>query len=128
MAEGLTPKQEAFVQAIISGKTQSDAYRLAYDTSKMKPSSVHELASVLMTDVKISSRIKGIKEELAKHFMWTREDSVRELTSVINDMSARCSDRTAAVKVLNEMYGFNAPIKHDVNGTVTHEMAIEMLK
>ena len=124
----MTAKQEAFVQAVISGKTNSDAYRLAYDTDNMKPSSVHEKAAELMRNVKISSRIAAYKEELAKSYLWTREDSVRELTGVIADPSARCSDKTAAVKVLNEMHGFNAPIKHDINGTITHEMAIEMLK
>lgn len=57
----LTPKQEAFAQAIVGGKTQADAYRAAYNTSKMKESTLHELASRLMKKSKISARVAELQ-------------------------------------------------------------------
>ena len=122
MNEGLTAKQEKFAQAVASGKSQSDAYREAYDASRTKDSVIWSKASDLMTNGKVKERIQFLKLELSKSYLWTREDSVRELTSVINDMTAKCSDRTAAVKVLNEMHGFNAPVKHDITGDIVHEI------
>ena len=36
----LTPKQNAFVNALLQGKTASDAYREAYNCEKMSTASV----------------------------------------------------------------------------------------
>jgi phage terminase small subunit len=54
----LTPKQEKFCREIVSGKNQSDAYRAAYNTTKMSNESVWTLSSRLMTDVKVKARIQ----------------------------------------------------------------------
>lgn len=67
-----------------------------------------------MRDAQVAARIKELKAELADKELWTREDSVRTMKAVIADPEARCADKTAAVKVLNEMHGYNAPteLKH----------------
>ena len=44
----LTPKQHIFVQGILSGLNQSDAYREAYDVDGMAPATIHNEASKLM--------------------------------------------------------------------------------
>ena len=43
-ADTLTAKQSAFVDAIIAGKMPSEAYKLAYDTSKMNPATIAQRA------------------------------------------------------------------------------------
>ncbi len=53
----LTPKQEKFCQSVAKGLTYSDAYREAYNASKMKPESANRLAIKFMKDIK-SCRIK----------------------------------------------------------------------
>ena len=56
----LTAYQLKFVQNILSGMNQTDAYRGAgYDTSRSSDKTVHELASRLFANDKISSRIKA---------------------------------------------------------------------
>ena len=110
----LTAKQEAFCQAIADGKNQSDAYRTAYDASKTKPDVVNVKASQLAADGKLAVRISSLREALANKSLWTREQSVQVLIEVIGDGDTRGSDKISAVKVLNDMQGFNAPVKSEV--------------
>jgi hypothetical protein len=115
----LTAKQEGFAQAIAAGRTQSDAYRSAYDAGGMLPSSIHVNGSKIMASAKVAQRVAALRAELAEKSLWTREQSVAVLLDVIGDGEARGSDKISAVKVLNEMQGFNAPTKVDVTGSVT---------
>ena len=59
----LTEKQEAFAQGVASGKTQADAYRDSYSADNMKPSSLYVEASTLMSNPKISRRVKQLQEQ-----------------------------------------------------------------
>mgnify|MGYP000388240451 CR=1 FL=1 len=110
----LTAKQEAFCQAIADGKNQADAYRHAYDAGKMKAETIQQTASRLMTDRKVRARVTSLRKDLAEKSLWTREESVLVLREVLEDGDARHSDKIASVKVLNDMQGFNAPVKSEV--------------
>ena len=115
----LTAKQEAFCHAIAGGMNQSDAYRSAYNASKATPASVNQLASKLAAEIKVSSRVDELRKELANKSLWTREQSIAVLAGVVEACDAKHSDKIASVKVLNEMQGFNAPVKLDVAGSVS---------
>ena len=54
----LTPKQQIFVQGILSGMNQSDAYREAYDVDGMLPATIHNEASKLMGSHEVTTSIK----------------------------------------------------------------------
>lgn len=111
----MTSKQESFAQAVASGMTQSDAYRSAYDVgADTKAETVNEAASRLMSDSNISARVASLKAELAELALWTREQSVTVLKGVIVEGDSKAGDKISAVKVLNDMQGFNAPNKLDV--------------
>ena len=110
----LTSKQEAFAQAIASGLNQSDAYRSAYSAAAMKAETVQKRASELMGNGVVAGRVKELREELANKSLWTREQSVAVLSQVVTDAEARHGDKISAVKVLNDMQGFNAPVKSEV--------------
>ena len=110
----LTAKQEAFVQAIAGGMNQSDAYRSAYNAGKMKDGSINVNASKLAADAKVALRIAELREELANKSLWTREQSVAVLAGVVEACDAKHGDKISAVKVLNDMQGFNAPVKAEV--------------
>jgi phage terminase small subunit len=112
----LTDRRERFAQGIASGMTQADAYRAAYNTDGWKPDSVWSKSAQLAADVKVKQRIDELKGMLVEKELWTREDSVRTLKEVIADPEARVGDRTQAVKVLNDMHGYNAPQKVEVSG------------
>lgn len=62
----LTHKQEKFVLAVVEGMTQADAYRHAYDTSKMTDKTIHERASVLMTNDKVRTRYTELIDKVRK--------------------------------------------------------------
>lgn len=115
----LTGKQEAFAQAVASGLTQAEAYRTCYDVSPdTLDKTVWEGASRVANDSNVSARIASLKDEIAAKALWTREDSVRMLKEIAEDVAARHGDKTGAVKVLNEMHGYNAPKEINVNGSL----------
>ena len=113
----LTAKQEAFAQAVAGGMTQADAYRASYDFEGCTDKSVIELASQLMRDINVSSRVKSLKEAIAIEAIWTRLDSVQTLADIAKDTEARANEKVSAIKELNSMHGFNAPSKHEITGT-----------
>ena len=115
----LTAKQEAFAQAIADGKNQSDAYRTAYNAGKMKAETVQNSAYKLVMNGEVTARVKELREELANKSLWTREQSVAVLAGVVAAMDAKHGDKISAVKVLNDMQGFNAPTKVDIAGNVS---------
>ena len=128
--KSLTYQREKFCQAIASGKNQSDAYREAYPTSlNWKPESIWSKSAQLMYDAKVMQRIEELRAELAKKELWTREDSVKTLKAVIGDAEARPGDRTGAVKELNAMHGYNAPIQinHNVEWNQQDEERLRFL-
>ena len=108
----LTSKQEAFAQAIASGKTQADAYRGAYNAEKMKDATVWSKASVLMADGKVAARVEELRKGLEKKELWTREMSVKALIGAYKEGNPTA--KIAAVKELNAMHGFNAPTQLSV--------------
>ena len=59
----LTPKQEAFAQHYVKHGNKSDAYRHAYDTSKMADETIWVKANELSSHGKVSVRIEDLKKE-----------------------------------------------------------------
>ena len=77
----LTPKQERFCQEIVKGKSQSDAYRKAYDAKNMKDKTIHERASVLMADNKIKARVQEIMGPVIAKVRVTQEQWLDKMES-----------------------------------------------
>ena len=76
-ASGLTAKQEQFAQGLFNGLSNADAYRQAYDTSGMKPGTIHNEACKLAAHPNVSVRVDQlIREKQARNSMFT--DKQRE--------------------------------------------------
>lgn len=60
---GLTVKQEKFAQLLSEGYSNADAYRGAYDTSKMKAATIHNEASKLSTTPAIAARCRALMDQ-----------------------------------------------------------------
>lgn len=116
----LTPKQELFAQHVASGKSQSAAYRAAYDVGEdTKPETIWSEGTRTASDPSVSARIKELRAELAEQCLWTREDSVIALVNgVVRVQGVKETDLIAAIKELNVMHGFKAPEKHEINGLI----------
>ena len=116
----LTSKQEAFAQAVSSGASLIDAYTSCYDvTSEERSNGLYVNASKLMSDTNITLRVNQLKDEIAAKALWTRLDSVTALKGVVVSTESKGTEVTGAVKVLNEMHGYNAPVKIEHSGTIT---------
>lgn len=118
----LTAKQESFAQAVVSGLSQSDAYRKAYDASKMKAETIANNAYKLMSDNDVATRVATLRESLASKGLWTREKSVQALAAIADGGEAKANEIVAAIKELNLMHGFNAPSKVEVTGSMIHRI------
>ena len=113
----LTQLQEKFSQLVVSGMTQADAYRVSFSADKMKPETIHKRASEMMAKGEVMGRVDELRKELSKKALWTREESVEALKLVLAD--GRGSEVVSAVKELNSMHGYNAPIKIDADVRAT---------
>ena len=75
----LTTKQEIFVQRLLEGNTQADAYRFAYDCENMKDKTIIEKASKLMAQDNVRARYQELLNEHKNKALYTREEAVNDL-------------------------------------------------
>jgi hypothetical protein len=112
----ITAKQEAFCQALLAGRSQSDAYRDAYNT---KPGStagaIAVSASKLMADPNITIRVAELREVVAEKAQWSRHQSVQALKDIATSDCFSPAARIAAVRELNMMFGFNTPARPEAD-------------
>lgn len=101
----LTAKQEAFVQNIIQGMSQADAYRSAYPKQQMSDKTVWEAASRLMKNDKVLARISELRSELAKPSIMSAQERLEWLTERIDDESVDINAKLKAIDIMNKMSG-----------------------
>lgn len=75
----LTPKREKFVQNLIAGMSQREAYRNSYNASRMKEATIDRRASELAQNGEIRARLEELQGEFAKRALYTREQAVEDL-------------------------------------------------
>ena len=75
----LTPKQEKYVQGLVAGLSQRQAYIQAYSTKNMKDTTIDNNAYKLMQNNEISTRYNELMEEHKSKALWTREEAVNKL-------------------------------------------------
>lgn len=93
----LTPKKEAFAQAIVSGMNQSDAYRSAFNVGvNTKPETVNQSASRVMADPNVYARIALLREPVVRAAQITLESHLDDLMKLRN-MAAKEKQYGAAI-------------------------------
>lgn len=116
----LTDRQEKFVQLLISGKSQREAYKIAYPRSqKWKPNSIDRQASVIFNRPKVLQRYTQLKKEREEAYkeasVWDMIEAANKLKWLLSEASADIADRgvkqanasafISAIKELNDMLG-----------------------
>ena len=101
----LTANQEKFVQNIIEGMNQADAYRSAYPKQRMSDKSVWETASKLMKNPKVVSRLTEIRAEMMKPSIMTAQQRLEWLTDLVNDTVTPTDSKLRALDIMNKMTG-----------------------
>lgn len=81
----LTEKQERFCRHYLdTDGNASEAYRMAYDTAKMQPSTVHYSAWELMNNPKVTQRIDELRAERREATEEQRKEIEARLIDIIN--------------------------------------------
>jgi phage terminase small subunit len=134
----LTQKQETFVQGIIEGKSQAEAYKAAYNASRMSDNAIYREASLLMSTPKIAQRLKELRDQLATPNIMSAQERLELLTRMAKgeepekivqfiegervefEVPASLKLRREAIDTMNKMTGeytqkIEANVSNDVN-------------
>jgi len=101
----LTEQQEKYCVNIVSGMSQTAAYKDAYDAKDMKIESIYVEASKLMDNPKITLRIEELRKEARSDRIINTIQKKELLTQWIYDADTSKTDRLKALDILNKMDG-----------------------
>ncbi len=135
----LTIKEENFVQELFKGKTQLEAYKTAYNASKMKDKTVYEKACLLAGKDKIRARLKELQDEVKERNIVTVEKVLKEYCKLAffdprnlfnengqpKEITELDSDTAACIAGLDvaENYDFNGEEKEFIGYTKKYKLA-----
>lgn len=129
----LTPKQEKFVQNLVKGMSQREAYKNSYNAKNMADDTIDNKACVLFRQEKIRARYNELIRRLEDNTIMNAQERMKWLTKVIKcDIKVKqeydnevkeydpyMSDRLKAMDMLNKMSGeYITKIDADVNSEV----------
>lgn len=83
---GLTPKQERFIQNIVSGMSQREAYKESYCATNMSDETIDKEACLLFNSPKIATRYKELIGKLEDKAIMTAQERMIWLTEVVKDI------------------------------------------
>lgn len=117
----LTIKQEKFVQNLINGMSQREAYKNSYNASKMKDEVIDTKASLLFKEGKIRKRYEELAKQLEDESIMSAKERMKWLSKVVNgeikekkyvfrdgkknveDLETDISTKIKAIDTLNKM-------------------------
>lgn len=137
MKMALNIKQEKFIQNIINGMSQRQAYKDAYN-AKYSEKSIDEKASTLFNSEKVQERYKELLQQLEDKSIMSAKERMQWLTKVINgdvkhtsydgngnsyENEAYISDKMKAIDILNKMDGkYTTKVEADVDFNIRVEL------
>lgn len=114
----LTPKQERYIQNIVSGMSQRQAYKEAYNAENMTDETIDVRACELFNDSKIRVRYQELINKLEEETLMTATEKRRMLKEMALDTSNSITDRIKAIDTDNKMTGeYVTKIEGDVGIT-----------
>ncbi len=134
----LTEKQEKFIQNIVKGMSQREAYKDAYDAEGMSDNAIDREASLLIRNPKVAQRHKELGQEALNRTIMTAQERLEYLTAIIKGtqgeivsevvdgevkeytVQASVKNKLGAIDLMNKMQGeYVQKIEADVNNEVT---------
>ena len=117
---GLTTKQEIFVQRLIEGNSQREAYKFAYDAENMKDETIDKRASELFSKREIKGRYEELKNELKNKMFYTVEKANDDLEWI--KLKAKEDIENRGIKQANSTTYLNAVKQQiELNGITIKE-------
>ena len=116
----LTIKQEIFVQRLIEGYSQREAYKFAYEADNMKNETIDNKASKLFANSEIRARYEELKNELKKQMFYTVKKANDDLNWI--KLKAKEDIENRGIKQANANAYLNAVKQQiDLNGITIKE-------
>jgi hypothetical protein len=131
-ARDMTPKQLHFCRCVASGMTQADAYREAYEPSdSTTAASIHTLASRLMGQVEIRSRVGTLiaarERAVAASALSDRDKVLSKLRGWMDSAEPTDSTKLRAAELLGKAAGlFTSEINVTTKERDASEVAAEL--
>lgn len=128
----MTPKQLHFCRCVASGMTQADAYREAYEPSdSTTAASIHTLASRLMGQVEIRSRVDTLisarERAVAASALSDRDKVLSKLRGWMDSAEPTDSTKLRAAELLGKAAGlFTSEINVTTKERDASEVAAEL--
>ena len=104
----LTSKQEKFIQALVAGKSQRQAYKEAYNAAKMKDETIDTRACELLKNSKVKARYNELLEEHKNKALYTREEMVNDLIWIKEKAKEDIKDPKKGLRQANGTIFINA--------------------
>lgn len=139
----LNVKQEKFVQNLIKGMSQREAYKAAYN-AKYKDEAIDSKASTLFNSDKVQERYKELLNEVKDESIMTAQERMKWLTEVIKgiqkekeavftdddvvikDVEANLITKIKALDTLNKMDGqYSTKLEGGIN--LTYEKTLKQV-
>lgn len=118
----LTSQQEKFAQAIaLEDMNQADAYRSAYDTSRMGDDTIYVKASNLASKDKIAVRIAELRQQAMTPKVMTAQKRREKLTEL-----AKNEDPNVAMKAIDLLNKMDGEYVQKVEADVKQEFTINV--
>lgn len=103
MPRQLTAKRIKFVEGILSGMTQADAYRNAYSASNMTDEAIRVEACRLAANPNVSLALEQRQKEMENAEIWTRKQSLQTLKNIADaDIKQFLAFKTAKTVVAHD--------------------------
>jgi phage terminase small subunit len=116
----LTPKQERFIQNIVSGMSQRQAYKESYNAENMTDESIDVEACKLFNSPNVSQRYQELISKLEDAAIMTAIEKRRMLKEMATDCNNSITDRIKAIDTDNKMAGeYITKVEADVNTDVS---------
>lgn len=117
-------RHEKYVQNLIAGMSQRQAYRDAFSNSKKwKDATVDSKASALLSG-KVLERYREIQNEQKNDALLTRWEKRKILADIARDKTLESSDRTRAIDIDNRMEN-EYTSKIEVGGLKTEQTKLD---
>lgn len=136
----LTPKQEKYVQNLVKGMSQREAYKNSYNASNMKDTTIDKKASELFQKREIRGRYDELVKRLEDTAIMDAQERMKWLTKVVkgdvkekytyrNDGEQydgeREADLTTKIKAIDTLNKMDNSYQQNVkiNGTISNPYA-----
>ena len=115
MKNAMTVQKELFIQGLLMGKNQLDAYLFAFpEAKKMNRRTVANKASLLAKRPEVIHRMDEIKNQTQEDTAVTLSRFVLELQKIaladVNTYGLKISDKLRAMELLSKVLGFDQSV------------------